>query len=77
MKITEMVRQEARRLFAPTQVGEVIAEFEAIDFPLIANNGERVCLAILLLSQGDITRFRQELKQATIDWRDTLVAAHI
>jgi hypothetical protein len=64
-------------LFAPAQVAEVIAALEDTDFPLIANNGERVCLAILLLSQGEITRFQQELRQAKIDWRDTLVAAHL
>ena len=77
VNVTERVHEEARRLFAPTQVAEVTAALEATEFPLIANNGERVCLGILLLSQGDITRFYQELRQAKIDWRDTLVAAHI
>ena len=77
VKITDRVREESRRLFSPALVAEVIAALEATDFPLIANNGERVSLAILLLSQGDITRFHQELQQARIDWRDTLVAAHL
>jgi hypothetical protein len=53
----------------------VIAAFNATDLPLIANNGERVFLAILLLSRGDMNKFRMELKQAKTDWRDTLVAA--
>ena len=77
VKITERVREEVRRFFAPTQAEEVIAAFETAELPLIANNGERVHLAILLLSQGDISRFHQELRQAKIDWRDTLVAARL
>ena len=75
MKLTEAVCQEARRLFAPANAEEVIAAFGRTEFPLIANNGERVCLAILQLSAGDMDRFYRELQQATIGWRDTLVAA--
>ena len=75
MKLTEAVCQQARRLFTPANAEEIIAAFSATEFPLIANNGERVCLAILQLSQGDMNRFYRELEQAKIDWRDTLVAA--
>ena len=75
MKVTEAVCQQARRLFTPANAEEIIAAFNATELPLIANNGERVCLAILQLSQGDMERFRRELRQARIDWRDTLVAA--
>ena len=39
MKITERIWEQARRLFVPAQVAEVIAALEATDFPLIANNG--------------------------------------
>jgi len=77
VKVTERVREEALRFFAPPQAEQVIEAFEATELPLIANNGERVCFAILLLSKGDITRFHQELRQARIDWRDTLVAARL
>jgi len=75
MSVTETVRQQARRLFTPADAEEVIAAFNATELPLIANNGERVYLAILLLSRGDMERFRRELRQAKIDWRDTLAAA--
>jgi len=75
LKLTEAVCQQARRLFTPANAEEIIAAFSATEFPLIANNGERVCLAILQLSQGDMNRFYRELEQAKIDWRDTLVAA--
>lgn len=75
MKITELVCQQARRFFSPANADEVIKSFGETDLPLIANNGERVFLAILLLSRGDMDKFRMELKQAKTDWRDTLVAA--
>jgi hypothetical protein len=32
-------------------------------------------LAILKLAQGDLQKFKQELRTANIDWRDTLVGA--
>jgi hypothetical protein len=75
LNVTETVCQQARRLFTPADAEEIIAAFSRTELPLIANNGERVCLAILQLSQGDKERFHQELQQAKIDWRDTLVAA--
>jgi hypothetical protein len=77
MSTTSLVRQHARRFFAGSQADDVIAALDATELPLIANNGERVFLAILLLSRGDMQRFRAELQQARIDWRDTLVAADL
>jgi hypothetical protein len=38
---------------------------------------ERVHAAIILLAQGDITRFRRALTLSTQDWRDVLVAARL
>ena len=75
MRATETVCQQARRFFTPANAEEVITAFDATELPLISNNGERVYLAILLLSRGDMVRFCRELQQAKIDWRDTLVAA--
>jgi hypothetical protein len=75
LKVTDAVCQQARRLFTPANAGEIITVFSTTELPLIANNGERVCLAILQLSQGDMDRFHRELQQAKIDWRDTLLAA--
>ncbi len=75
MRVTEPVCRQARLLFTPANAEEVFAAFSRTELPLIANNGERVCLAILQLSQGDLERFYRELQQAKKDWRDTLVAA--
>jgi hypothetical protein len=74
-EVTEAVRQQARRFFTEPQASLVIAELEQTDLPLISNNGERVHLAVLMLSHGDMKRFHTELKWAMDDWRDTLVNA--
>ena len=75
MSATALVRQQAQRFFNPAHADEVIATLDGTELPLIANNGERVFLAILLLSHGDMQQFRTVLQQARVDWRDTLVAA--
>jgi hypothetical protein len=75
VKATDAVCQQARRLLKPATAEEVIVVFSTTELPLIANNGGRVCLAIHQLSQGDMGRFRRELQQAKMDWRDTLLAA--
>jgi len=74
-EVTEVVKQQVRRFFTEPQVGAVIAELERADLPLINNNGERVHLALLIMSRGNIETFRQQLDSAKIDWRDTLVTA--
>jgi len=75
MSATALVRQQAHRFFGPAQADDVIAALDGTKLPLIANNGERVLLGILLLSRGDMQKFRAVLEQARVDWRDTLVAA--
>jgi len=52
MSVTETVRQQARRLFTSADAEEVIATFNATELPLIANNGERVCLASCCFRAG-------------------------
>jgi hypothetical protein len=75
MNVTETVRQQTRRFFPSANADEVIALFDRTDLPLIANNGERVFLAVLLLSRGDMSQLQGALRQAKVDWRDTLVSA--
>ncbi|MBI3414797.1 MAG: hypothetical protein HY043_05660 [Verrucomicrobia bacterium] len=75
VQLTELVRQQVAKTFAPEAAALVIAELEAAELPLIANNGERVHLAILHLCQGDLGLFDRDLRIAKTDWRDTLVAA--
>jgi hypothetical protein len=38
---------------------------------------ERIRAAIILLADGDLTRFRQAVELAKTDWRDLLVAAEL
>ncbi|MBX3736439.1 MAG: hypothetical protein KF715_07120 [Candidatus Didemnitutus sp.] len=75
--VTPRARTEAETLFAPEVAATVCAELATVDLPLIANNGERVHLAVLKLSRGDLVAFRRHLALARTDWRDTLVAAGI
>ena len=73
--VTSLVREQAEKRFSPADAWTACAELAAADLPLIANNGERVHLAILHLAAGDLAHFRRHLAIARIDWRDVLVAA--
>jgi hypothetical protein len=75
MSVSPLVREQARRSFAPAQADEVIAALDATDLPLGSMRADRVQLAILLLARGDLPAFRAALQEARQDWRDTLVAA--
>jgi hypothetical protein len=72
--VTSAVRARAEEFFSPTDAPTVCAELAATELPLIANNGERVHLAVLRLAAGDLAQFRRHLAIARTDWRDTLVA---
>lgn len=75
--VTSRVRTQAESSFAPAEAAAVCAELAAADLPLIANNGERVQLAVLKLAAGDRAAFARHLAVAQRDWRDVLVAAGI
>jgi hypothetical protein len=72
--VTPRVRALAEETFSPTDAAVVCAELAAAELPLIANNGERVHLAVLNLAAGDLAQFRVHLAIARTDWRDVLVA---
>ena len=72
--VTPAVRARAEKKFTPADALIACAELAAADLPLIANNGERVHLAILHLAAGDLAQFRRHLTIARTDWRDVLVA---
>ena len=73
--VTSLVLAQTEKTFSPADAAAVCAELAAADLPLIANNGERVHLALLHLAAGDLAQFRRHLVIARTDWRDTLVAA--
>jgi hypothetical protein len=75
--VTELVRQQARKMFAPDEADLVISELETTHIPLIDDGTapERIHLAILYLSDGDLREFDQTLNRGRMDFRDTLVAA--
>jgi hypothetical protein len=75
MSVSSLVRAQAHRFFAPAQADDVIAALDASDLSLGLMSADRVQLAILLISRGDMQEFRVALRQARQDCRDTLVAA--
>ena len=75
MSTSEIVRKQAHRYFGSAQADDVILALDTADLSLGLMGADRVHLAILLLSRGDMQQFREVLRQARQDWRDTLVAA--
>src|SRR5262245_45997986 len=75
MSTSEIVRKEARRLFGASKADEVISALDRTDLSLGTMGADRVHLAILLLSKGEMQQFREVLRHAQQDWRDTLVVA--
>jgi len=75
--VTDLVRQQAHKLFTADEAALVISKLESALLPLISDgrSAARVHLAILHLSGGNWERFNQELKGGQLDWRDTLCAA--
>ncbi len=74
-EIAVSVRKLAARLFDPSSAEQILHRLAATELPLAGRNPERIHIAILLLSNGDFARFQRELRDAAIDWRDTLCAA--
>jgi len=73
-QLANSVRHEASRLFPADQSAAVLDQLASTELPLAGDWPERIHLAILHLSKGDIHRFKHQLADARIDWRDTLVA---
>jgi hypothetical protein len=75
--VTDLVKQQARKMFAPDEADLIISELETTQIPLVDNGPglERVHLAILYLADGNLREFDQILNRGRMDFRDTLVAA--
>jgi hypothetical protein len=43
--------------------------------PTFKKLAKRIRYAVLRLSEGDMDKLQQEIREAQIDWRDTLMAA--
>jgi hypothetical protein len=43
--------------------------------PSFTRLAERIRFAVLKLSHGDLAKLKREIREAQVDWRDTLVAA--
>jgi len=79
MPLHPAVETAVRDRFRPADVDTVLAALEAAALPLgsraAPSERPRIQLAIVKLAEGDPARFREALRLAELDWRDTLLAA--
>jgi len=75
--VTDLVKQQVRKLFAPDEAELVISALATSHLPHIADGEapERIHLAVLHLSGGNLQKFDEAFRGGMIDWRDTLVGA--
>jgi hypothetical protein len=81
-RVTETTRAVIRRLFTPADhrvVEDLLVEQCGPNLPLTdlwdEPQFERLRLAVLKLSDGDLAALRRAVGVAQVDWRDVLVAA--
>lgn len=81
-ELSEGTKSRIRKLFQPAYVAEVEEYLRAecgdtlpFSVPGDVAGNERIHLAVLKLSGGDLTKLRQTVREAQIDWRDVLMAA--
>ena len=82
ISLSEATRQRLQCLFAgqeSEQAEKLLLEGCGDNLPGVAADytqlAERIRFAVLKLSEGDIDKLQAAIVGATIDWRDTLVAA--
>lgn len=78
--LSECVRDQAAKQFAPPLLDEILVQLEAAPLPLLdgprfQRDRDRVRLGVLKVAGSDPARFRKALDQASRDWRDLLVWA--
>jgi len=72
----EMVVAAATEIFGPTAVSEVLVTLDSYGTESYEREVERVRLAILHLSEGQLDKLRYWLRVAKTDYRDALLASH-
>jgi hypothetical protein len=75
MCVSSLVRQQAHRLLGPAQADDGITALDTSDLSIGRINADRVPLAFLFISRGNMQRFRAALLQTVQDCRDTSVTA--
>ena len=82
IEISSGTRQRIHHLFPPQQWSQIEERLRCEcgdNLPFVETHhrelAQRIRFAVLKLSNGDLERFEHELREAAIDWRDTLMAA--
>ena len=74
IEVTAKVKKNIDRFFAVSDAEFVLEMFENAKFPNTTEY-ERIFLAIIKLSEGNLVKFQKAFDLAKEDWRDVLVAA--
>ena len=78
--VSDVVRREIAKRFSPTDAPTVQGLLEMTELPMLEDSEyqrdrDRVQLAILKILDGDVGNLHATVRMASIDWRDTLIAA--
>ena len=76
-KLSSVVAMELKKTFPLNLVETAEVELSAAEFPLsdTPSSNERIQLAIIHLSNGDLGKLSLNIRYAKRDWRDVLVGA--
>ncbi|HXF40247.1 MAG TPA: hypothetical protein VN687_11090 [Blastocatellia bacterium] len=82
VELSASTNSVVERLFSPEyrrQAVRLLEEECGDNLPFCENSDanalERIRFAVLKISEGDISRLRDAIKVAQVDWRDTLMGA--
>jgi hypothetical protein len=82
IELSRATRKRVRTLFPPGEwatVEALLVDQCGDDLPCVEPSykqlAERIRCAVLKLSGGDLESLRREIREAHVDWRDTLVRA--
>jgi len=80
--LSPRVRDIVEALFFPAERAEVIRLLESecgLSLPLFFSNEpssyDQVRLAVLKMSNGNVDKLKEQIKEAHVDWRDVIMAA--
>jgi hypothetical protein len=82
--LSKSTQEQLRTIFAPSfqdEVTLILVNECADNLPFLERAGprqlDRIRLAVLRLSNGDVPKLREWVDRAKLDWRDVLMAAGV
>jgi len=79
MEVSQAIETNVRAAFSSQDASAALVALASMQQPPStpewAAARARVQIAVLMLAKGDVDLLRKAIKQAQVDWRDTLMAA--